>query len=102
MDEPILEAGQVELSVVVVTRNRVDRLKRCIDALLAVTTTHDWELIGVDNGSTDGTARYLSSLARNSGVPTMIALSAPIPGRCRGINLGWRAARSEIICVHGR
>ena len=39
------------LSMVISTRNRLNQLKRCVDAALSVTTQRDWELIIVDNGS---------------------------------------------------
>jgi glycosyltransferase involved in cell wall biosynthesis len=35
-------------------------LKRCVDALLSISTDHAWEIVIVDNGSTDGTSDYLA------------------------------------------
>ncbi|MCL5782028.1 MAG: glycosyltransferase [Patescibacteria group bacterium] len=48
------------ISVVVVTRNRKDKLKRCIDSLMRHLPNS--ELIVIDNGSNDGTPEYLKSL----------------------------------------
>ena len=50
------------LSIVISTRDRLSKLKRCIEAALSVTAQRDWELIIVDNGSTDGTGAYFNSI----------------------------------------
>lgn len=50
-----------ELSIVLLNFNRVALTKKAVPRLLA-TTGVDFELIIVDNGSTDGTPRYLRSL----------------------------------------
>ena len=49
------------VSVVLNTYNRVGELAKAIDSVLAQTFT-DWQLVVVDDGSTDGTAAYLQSL----------------------------------------
>ena len=56
------ETGEfVVISVIVCTLNRAEQLRRCIDAFRKVETKRPWELIVVDNGSTDGTAEFLKS-----------------------------------------
>jgi GT2 family glycosyltransferase len=90
--------GLPALSIVVCTRNRVAQLKRCVEAVLAVTTAHDWELVLVDNASTDGTWDYLASLADQRGLPASITtVVEPIPGLAAARNRGWRAARGGIV-----
>jgi glycosyltransferase involved in cell wall biosynthesis len=49
------------LSVIVPTRDRVERLRAAIDSL-RVQTVSDLEIIVVDDGSTDGTGEFLSDL----------------------------------------
>ena len=50
---------QSNVSAVVVTRNRLELLRQCIQALRSQTTVCD--ILIVDNASTDGTAQWLST-----------------------------------------
>ena len=86
------------LSIVISTRDRLSKLKRCIDAALSVTTQRDWELIIVDNGSTDGTGAYLDSINQlQYNRAHVTTISEPRPGASRARNKGWRAASAEIV-----
>src|SRR5262245_41673604 len=51
----------VEFSVIIPTHNRLDFLKQAISSVWAQTHT-DYEIIVVDDGSTDGSMDYLLSL----------------------------------------
>jgi len=63
------------LSVIVCTRNRAAKLVRCLEALLAMKTEGlRWELICVDNASTDDTRRVIEAFARKSYVPIKYVL----------------------------
>src|SRR5262249_28067577 len=50
-------------SIVVVTHNQLAFTRLCLESLLANTDGPDYEVIVVDNASTDGTADYLRGLA---------------------------------------
>jgi GT2 family glycosyltransferase len=51
------------VSVIVPTRNQLALLKRCVETVLKVTKYENYELVIVDNGSTDADARdYLQSI----------------------------------------
>jgi O-antigen biosynthesis protein len=77
-------------SVVVIVRNDV-RVVRCVEALRAQTlAADDWELIVVDNGSTDGTADSLRRLG-------IVPLHEPRRGMPYARNRGLAAARGEIV-----
>jgi glycosyltransferase involved in cell wall biosynthesis len=62
-----LEAGVIELSVVIATYNRAERLQACLDALGAQalggrTGMNDFEVVVVAvDGSTDATRELLAS-----------------------------------------
>ena len=44
-----------KIALVIVTRNRRNQLLRTLESLKTLRTRVSWELIVVDNGSTDGT-----------------------------------------------
>lgn len=86
------------LSVVVCTRNRLDKLQRCVAALLAATASHDWELVIVDNASADGTGAYLEWLRlKQLNRPRILAVAEPRVGLAAARNAGWRSAAGEIV-----
>lgn len=58
-----ITAGEPPLvSVVVLAYNHLDYTRQCIDSLFRYTTDVPYELITVNNGSTDGTEEYFNSL----------------------------------------
>ncbi|MGN0292890.1 MAG: glycosyltransferase family 2 protein [Lachnospiraceae bacterium] len=73
---------------VVVTRNRKDILKQCVEKLFLQTASCD--VLVVDNASSDGTAEYLETLKREKRVH-VIKLSRNLGG-AGGFNLGIRKA----------
>jgi glycosyltransferase involved in cell wall biosynthesis len=86
------------ISVVICTRNRVQSLKRCIEALVRVDTSHSWEVVIVDNGSSDGTSEYLESLKASSlDSPPIVTTFEPKTGLGAARNKGWRTATGNII-----
>ena len=80
-----------DLSVVVNTFNRRDELETCLDSLLSQVTSATFEIIVVNDASTDGTDELLESLP-------VTALRAPTnEGLALGRNRGASAARSQLI-----
>ncbi|RGP36320.1 glycosyltransferase family 2 protein [Pseudotabrizicola alkalilacus] len=83
----------IRVSVIIPTYNRVGDLPRVLDAL-ACQTMPDFEVIVVDNGSTDGTAALLAARAQTDRQPLIhlpIAPSGPAGAR----NAGMKTARGE-------
>jgi glycosyltransferase involved in cell wall biosynthesis len=84
------------LTVVVPTRNRADNLDGALSALLAQDpATPPFEIIPVDNGSTDGTWNCLSRFA--DAHTRVRPVSEPRPGVSHARNAGIAAARAPII-----
>ena len=50
------------ISIVVQGYNRLEKTRNCVESILKFTSGHDFELILVDNGSTDGTMEYFRSI----------------------------------------
>ncbi len=86
------------ISVIICTRNRGASLRRTLDSLLTPSNLarNDWELILVDNGSTDDTSRITSEYAAKfpGHVRTLMELRK---GKSYALNSGIRAARGEIL-----
>jgi glycosyltransferase involved in cell wall biosynthesis len=88
----------VAVSVVVATHNRVPLLQKTLDALLAQQTPADlnWEILIVDNASTDGTRIAVRMMAIKARVPVR-CISEPVLGKSRALNTGIAAARGGVI-----
>lgn len=84
----------IAVSVVISTHNRAGVLSRALDALLAQTGVA-YEVIAVDNASTDGTAALIQSRLQYS--PQLRYLHEPRKGLPYGRNAGVQAARGAII-----
>lgn len=64
---PVASGPECDLtSLIVLVHNQVDYTRRCVDSVLAH-TDRPFELILVDNASTDGTADYLAGLRNRTG-----------------------------------
>lgn len=85
----------IAASVVVPTRNRAARLRRCLASLAAQTLPAErFEVIVVDNGSSDDTAAVARSFGDRL---TLRLLHEDEPGLHVGRHAGWRAARSAVL-----
>ncbi len=85
----------MNFSVVVATHNRCGLLARVTEAILGQTLPPDrYELVIVDDGSTDGTQALCAELARRPGVRT---LRQPNRGVAAARNLGIREATGDVV-----
>ena len=85
-------AEELLVSVVMPTRNRCSLLRQAIASVQAQSYPH-WELLVVDDGSTDDTAECLEQFDD----PRIRILSSPGSGVCAARNLGLDAARGDLI-----
>lgn len=91
-------AMDVQISVVVSTCNRARELPRLFAALRDQTINGRtvWELIVVDNRSTDDTAEVVQSCAAESNFPVIYTFEGR-QGKSFGLNTGVTLARGKII-----
>lgn len=82
------------VSVIVPVYNRADCLARCINSVLAQTFA-DWELLLVDDGSTDASARICADFARRD--PRVRTFSKPNGGVSSARNYGLERARGRYV-----
>ena len=85
-----------KIALVIVTRNRRERLARTLQSLKKLSTHLAWELILVDNGSTDDTTRVIHGFAAEFPRPVRLVYE-PGPGQGNARNAGWKSAHAEIV-----
>lgn len=86
---------EIEVSIVICTRNRASRLSGTLGALKALRTRHAYEVIWVDNASTDNTAAVLTSELADD--PTARYVLGERIGLGAARNVGWKASRGNIV-----
>jgi GT2 family glycosyltransferase len=86
------------VSIVIATRDGVDLLSTCVESILNVTAYRRFEIVVIDNGSTDpATLAYLARLAQR---PRCRVVRSPGPfNYSRLNNLGASEARGEVLCL---
>jgi glycosyltransferase involved in cell wall biosynthesis len=84
------------ISVIVPVYNIKDYISRCVDSILAQTYP-DWELILVDDGSTDGSGEIIDAYAKADA--RIKALHKENGGVSSARNLGLSHARGEYISI---
>ena len=97
--QSVSRGAEVEISVVVLNWNRKSLLRACL-ASLARQTVGRFELIVVDNGSTDGSAAMVREEFA-SGAPFHLTLieNQENRGYCAGNNQGFAIAQGKLIAL---
>ena len=93
-DDVPRDAAQVTVSVIMPTRDRVESLARAISSVQAQ-THRDWQLIVVDDGSTDDTPHYLRKLALAD--ERIVFIPQAATGVSAARNQGLARAKSEFV-----
>ncbi len=87
---------KIKISVIMPTFNRLGLLKDQVNALLNQSLPKDeYEIIVVNDGSSDGTEEYLSDIQKNT--THFTALHQQNGGPAKARNLGLQMAKGEII-----
>jgi len=84
----------MQLSVLLATRNNASVLSQLLYSLTQCRQPESWELVVVDNGSTDNTAEVVRSYVNQLSV---IYTNETIQGKSRALNHGLSHVRGEII-----
>jgi glycosyltransferase involved in cell wall biosynthesis len=86
----------MDVSLIIATRNRCQQLACCLDSVRRIEFEWPWELIVVDNGSSDATAEVIQQFRDKTPVPVRYVLE-PEPGLGNAHNAGVDVARGEIL-----
>lgn len=86
----------MDVSVVVCTRNRAGYLREALEAYERVAGSVPWELVVVNNGSTDATRGVIQEFLEGSRVSGR-SVDEPRRGLCFARNAGWNAATGDIV-----
>lgn len=87
------------VSVIVLTYNNLELNKRCINSILKNTAYPNYELIIVDNQSTDGTREYLNGLDTGRNPQLKVILNDKNSGFAGGNNIGIKAAAGKYVLL---
>src|SRR2546427_9554726 len=88
-------SSEVAISVIISTRNRAHYLPEVLRTLAAQDCDAPFEVIVVDNASTDNTTAVLNEWCRTDA--RFRTAREPLPGLSRGKNAGIRMARAPLL-----
>jgi len=97
--EEIIRRGEnrpYKASVILLAYNNLEHTRNCVESIIANTCDVDYELILVDNGSTDGTRAYFDSIEGAKVIVLKHNLHI-----VKGFNIGMMAAEgkySAVVC----
>ncbi len=86
----------MDVSLIICTRNRCLQLARCLHHVQDIAFDRPWELIIVDNGSTDETASSVQEFIKISSILTVYVLETKL-GKSNGLNAALGIARGTIL-----
>jgi glycosyltransferase involved in cell wall biosynthesis len=86
----------MDFSLVIGTRNRAEKLEKCLAAVARLCSSADWELVIVDNASTDRTAAVIEDFKRHAPMPVVAVFEAKA-GLGRARNRGLSTAHGNIV-----
>lgn len=90
------DENRPDISLVICTRNRCSQLEQCLLSLEKLHFGNRWEVVVVDNGSTDGTAEYLERAVRRATLPLVPGHEAR-SGLSHARNRGISTASGRLI-----
>ena len=93
---PLTSESEVDVSVVISSYNRAETLRQALLALSGQILNAPYEVVVVDNNSTDATRQVVEELIED-GYPRLRYLFEPRQGVSYGRNTGVEASKSSII-----
>ena len=92
-----MKSNEPDLSIVVPVYNEIANIEPLVEAIrVALANEYDWELLLVDDGSTDGTREAARTLAADDPRIRLISLARNF-GQTAAMQAGFDAARGHVI-----
>jgi len=93
--ESVNESGMVKISAIVCTLSRASYLAKAVESLVNQTYPKEhYEIIVVDNGSTDNTREVVEQFSQFARIRYIYE---PVKGLSRARNTGWQAASGKYV-----
>jgi len=86
----------MDISLIVCTRDRCQKLVRSLESVRQISFERPWELVIVDNGSTDDTAGVVQEFIRRNSIQA-VYLFEPKAGKSAGLNTALKVAQGQIL-----
>ena len=87
------------ISIVIPTYNRAEKLEKLVDSIISCGEGLNYEIILVNDGSTDDTKTVLLDLQKKN--PEVVGINIANHGACVARNHGAKAAKNDIILFIG-
>lgn len=86
----------MKVSLIISTRNRAEQLRACLTHVAALSFPGAFEIVLVDNGSSDATSQVIGEFAASSRAPVVPVFEAA-PGLARARNAGAARAGGDVL-----
>jgi GT2 family glycosyltransferase/glycosyltransferase involved in cell wall biosynthesis len=96
--QKVQQSAAVRISIIVVSFNNLVFTRLCLESVLDNTAAEDFELIVVDNESTDGSVEYLKKLS-GLNEPVTIQFNDHNLGFARACNQGLELASGDVLVL---
>src|SRR5690606_1985011 len=96
---PPVARNHMKLSLLSAVRNEGAFIEEMIASVVSQSHT-DWELLFVDDGSTDQTVEIIEYFAAQD-ERIILVDRQPASGKVSAFNKAFEASRGDVICIHG-
>ena len=86
----------MDITLIICTRNRARFLAEALPYLTRLRTESSWEVVFVNNGSSDATREVLAAFVGSSGLQASVT-DEPRAGLAAARNTGWRRSKGRLV-----
>ena len=90
-----------KISIIIPTYNRIEVLKKCLESILDSSFKLSYEVIIIDDGSTDNTVSEVANFIKTRKLKNYFIYKQKNSGPAKARNVGIRKAKSELLLIIG-